>query len=169
MVPSSAMTGKSQIAAPEFITWPSMTALAVASLTTALRDVLSSTQAQTPYKPTAWLSHITSACIIFRYPHLHNSLIHGFAANLPSLSSIFTPPNNISIGEHQEVFDEIVAKEFSKGRYLSPLSRLEIKDNLGPFQSSPLSLVSKAGQILPSPKPVLSAFIISCLLHQFPY
>lgn len=48
--------------------------------------------------------------------------------------------------EHSQIFQEIVNKEFTKGRYLSPFTHLEVEHILGPFQTSPLSLVPKPGK-----------------------
>lgn len=61
----------------------------------------------------------------------------------PSISVTFNPPNDVSLSEHPEKFEAIVAKEFDRGRYLGPYSRAELEYLIGPFQSSPLSLIPK--------------------------
>jgi hypothetical protein len=56
-------------------------------------------------------------------------------------------PNKDSIGEFQREFNDIVAAEFGKGRYLGPLTRSELEEIIGPFQSSPFSIIPKTGRV----------------------
>ena len=125
-----------------------MTALAVGMPDTVLSAAtkLNCVQALTPYKPEAWRKWLSAANLITRYPNIYDGLRFGFSANIPPLSQTFAPPNNPSIEEHKLIFNDIVNKEFSKGRYLGPFTQMEVERILGPFQTSPLSLVPKPGK-----------------------
>lgn len=89
------------------------------------------------------------------------------------MSCTFSPPNSTSLIEHECTFKDIINKEFAKGRYLGPFTRSEIEANLGPFQTSPLSLVPKPGKpskyhliqnlsfpLNPSPTPSINSLVI---------
>lgn len=65
---------------------------------------------------------------------------------MPPISSSYTPSNNLSVHEHKEVFNQMFAKELALGHYLGPYLRAEIELALGPFQSSPLSVIPKPGR-----------------------
>ncbi|GJF00897.1 hypothetical protein PsYK624_172010 [Phanerochaete sordida] len=49
----------------------------------------------------------------------------------------------MSLSVHSAHFNAILSKEFSKDRYIGPFSQAELETLIGPFQSSPLSLVPK--------------------------
>ena len=59
---------------------------------------------------------------------------------------MYTLLNKDSTETLKQAFDEIIQSEFNKGRYLGPFSQKELKREIGPFQSSPLLLVLKAGK-----------------------
>ena len=122
-----------------------MTALDVATTPMVLRNVIESSlvRAVTPYRPDAWQQWLSKAHLEHRYPNIYNGLHYGFSANLPPLSRTFSPPNDPSISEHGHIFEEIVNREFTKGRYHGPFSQMEIEAVLGPFQIAPLSLIPK--------------------------
>jgi hypothetical protein len=103
-------------------------------------------QALTPYNPEAWLRRLSAANLTSRYPSIYIGLCSGFSADIPPLTHTFSPPNNPSIIEHHNAFEDIVNKEFSKGRYLGPFSLAEVESTLGPIQTAPLSLVLKPGK-----------------------
>ena len=99
-----------------------------------------------PYKPDALLIALTTFDLLHCYPNVYTGLHFGFSTNIPPLMNTFTPPNNLSIRANQNIFDEIINKEFAKGRYIGPYSKAEIEDAIGHFQTSPLSLVPKPGK-----------------------
>jgi hypothetical protein len=70
-------------------------------------------------------------------------IIHGFNLGIPDILQTYTPNNHMSISLYHEAYIENVSKEFRSGRYLGPYSRSEVERLIGPFQSSPLSLVPK--------------------------
>jgi hypothetical protein len=71
---------------------------------------------------------------------------HGALAGIPRILQTFTPLNKSSTESLSLIFNDIIQAEFDKGRYLGPFSRDELEDEIGPFQSSPLSLVPKSGK-----------------------
>jgi len=76
----------------------------------------------TPYKPSVWCSWLDQHGLLEKYPTLHHSLMHGFNLGIPSISQSYVPPNSPSINKLPAEYEEIVEKEFHKGRYLSPFS-----------------------------------------------
>ena len=97
----------------------------------------------TPYKPDAWCRQLDRHRLLEKYPDLYHSLTNGFDVGIPSILQMYTPPNNPSISKYPEAYKEIMEKEFQKKRYIGPFSRSNLEILIGPFQSSPLSLVPK--------------------------
>ena len=100
----------------------------------------------TPYKPDVWHRQLERHGLLGRYPELYLSLTQGFNVGVPSIQQTYIPPNSSLINKYPEVYEEIVETEFQKVRYLGPFSRAEFKSLIRPFQSSPLSLVTKPGK-----------------------
>ena len=71
--------------------------------------------------------------------------MNGFCACIPPLPQTFTPHNHPSIDKYKDIFNDIVHKEFIKQWYIGLLTASEIQQELGRFQSSPLSLIPKLG------------------------
>ncbi|KAL4243605.1 hypothetical protein ABKN59_011879 [Abortiporus biennis] len=122
-----------------------MNALGVAKPTTELTATLKlrRREALTPFKPQAWLSALKRAGLIDRYPSIPRGLVHGFNISFPTLWVSFTPLNSPTLNKYAAKFATIVQHEFDKGRYIGPFSSLQLQALIGPFQSSPLSLVPK--------------------------
>ena len=78
-----------------------------------------------------------------RYPTILRSFETGFLVGIPPIKFTFAPTNSATIQSLYSHFVDIINKEFSLQRYLGPFSELELKYLLGPFQTSPLSLVPK--------------------------
>ena len=148
MAQPSAVTGRNQMAAPSPTEQSSMNAQGVEAANMVLSAVRARREDRplTPYKPDAWLMALTTFDLLHRYPNVYTGLRFGFSTNIPPLMNTFTPPNNLSIRANQNIFDEIINKEFAKGRYIGPYSKAEIEDAIGHFQTSPLSLVPKPGK-----------------------
>jgi len=111
-----------------------------------LRDVLELRRKQplTPYKADEWELMLRTCNLSSKYPRLHLSLQNGFDAGIRHIYDTFTPPNSPSLHTYPEIYQEIVDKEFRRGRYIGPCSQAQIEDLIGPFQSSPLSLIPKS-------------------------
>ena len=56
------------------------------------------------------------------------------------------PPNQFSISTLPHVYREIVKNDFATGRYVGPFMRRQVEAKLGPFQTSPLSLIPKTSK-----------------------
>jgi UDP:flavonoid glycosyltransferase YjiC (YdhE family) len=70
----------------------------------------------------------------------------GFHAGIPRITRTYTPPNTASVDNYREAFDSAIQAEFTKGRYIGPLSRAEVEELVGPFQTSPFSIIPKPGK-----------------------
>lgn len=149
---SSASTGSAWEGAPTTTT-PSGTSALVVGLRDMERKsalahnlLIRRNAALTPYIPDHWHSELLAAGLLARYPTIPRSLIYGFEAGIPYISQTFTPPNHPSLLTHIDVFTKMVNLEFEKGRYFGPLSREQVEAELGPFQTSPISIIPKPGQ-----------------------
>ena len=113
-----------------------------------LTDALSlrSVRPQTPYKPDAWEQMLRIADLVNDYGDIPNGLRYGFKIDFPNITHVQSPPNSPSVTMYHEQLDEIVQKEISKGRYIGPLPLSIIENIIGPYQSSPLSIIPKPGK-----------------------
>jgi hypothetical protein len=103
-------------------------------------------QALTPYKAEAWELLLRRYNLSVKYPNLSHSLRVGFDAGIQPIYLTSTPPNSPTLLLHPQAYQEMVTKEFSKGRYIGPCTRQEVEELIGPFQSSALSWVPKPGK-----------------------
>ena len=100
----------------------------------------------TPLVTNRWESDLRTAHLYTRYPQIPEFIRRGANAGFPRILQSFTPLNKESTEALSDTFNDIIQSEFNKGRYLGPFSREELEQEIGPFQSSPLSLVPKAGK-----------------------
>jgi hypothetical protein len=103
-------------------------------------------RALTPYKPDAWADLLKDAGLLAKYPHIVDGLRFGFKIDLPQITITQTPPNRPSIFENSDAFHKIIDNEFDKLRYIGPLNKNQVEDLIGPFQSSPFSIIPKPGR-----------------------
>ena len=101
---------------------------------------------RTPLVVEEWRVALGAAGISSKYPRIPEFIKHGADAGIPTLHHTFAPPNHPSIALHKLAFAEIVDIEFRKGRYWGPYSKEELESIIGPFQTSPLSLIPKLGR-----------------------
>jgi hypothetical protein len=145
--PSSARIGSAPTNAPTPQENTSTNALAADHPITGLTHVTSpKPEIRTPLVALEWESAIKAAGITHRYPQIPHFITYGANAGISSINSTFTPPNHPSISAHQKIFHEIVNNEFEKGHYWGPFSKEELEKIIGPFQTSPLSLIPKPGK-----------------------
>ena len=97
----------------------------------------------TPYNKEAWAEQLAVLGLEGRYPRLMQGLTEGFDLGIPHIGGTYIPPNHPSIIPLANVYKQIVDSEFTAGRYIGPFTQTELEWVLGPFQSSPLSLVPK--------------------------
>jgi hypothetical protein len=92
---------------------------------TELRDVLElrRNQALTPYRVDAWEKFLHQCNLHVKYPNLVFSLRNGFNAGIRSIVSTYTPPNNVTLHQHPNAYQNMVSNEFGKGRYIGPCTR----------------------------------------------
>ena len=100
----------------------------------------------TPLVADEWESQLQSSQLLQRYPQIPVFIRCGAHAGIPHILHSFTPLNNPSTESLSDIFYDIIQSEFNKGRYLGPFSKEELENEIGPFQSSPLSLVPKPGK-----------------------
>ena len=100
-------------------------------------------EALTPYHSGAWAEELQKHGLCHRYPHLSENLVMGFDVGISVINETYAPPNDSSVKHFPSAYSAIVEREFATGRYLGPFSKCEVENLIGPFQSSPLSLVPK--------------------------
>ena len=96
-----------------------------------------------PLVTSEWSLALQNTDPLQRYPHIPTFILLGADAGILTINSTFAPPNHPSVDVHKEVFLKIVNNEFAKGRYWGPFSKEEVESIIGPFQTSPLSLIPK--------------------------
>lgn len=97
----------------------------------------------TSLRADAWDLYLREAGLDARYPRLVDSIRHGFDSGIPPIYTTFTPPNSSTLSQHPDEFARIITHETRAKRYIGPFSRRVLEECIGPFQSSPLSLVPK--------------------------
>jgi hypothetical protein len=100
----------------------------------------------TPLVADQWEKDLIASHLLSSFHLIPKFIRHGADAGIPCIIHSFTPPNKESTELLSTVFYDIIQTEFNKGRYLGPFSREELIQEIGPFQSSPLSLVPKSGK-----------------------
>lgn len=116
----------------------------ITALSSAL--ALRKTKALTPYHPRAWEELLCRYNLLRKYPTLPHQIQFGFDVGIRTIHRTFIPDNSPSLYTHSDQYHSILDREFSTGRYVGPLSRAEVESILGPFQTSPLSLIPKPGK-----------------------
>jgi hypothetical protein len=97
----------------------------------------------TPLRADGFETELHTAGLSARYPTLVSGLRHGFDAGFPNISCTYTPPNGASIHDDANIFQNLIDNEFHTRRWIGPFTRLDMEALLGPFQTSPCSLVEK--------------------------
>ncbi len=148
MASPSVSTGKSQRDAPLQVTPTNTGAQGAESPDMGLRCALERRRLNplSPYNCEAWASELARLGLLPRYPSLIRGLANGFDLGIPRINNTYTPHNHHSIKHLHTVYNEIVDCEFAAGRYIGPFTRQQLEANLGPFQTSPLSLVPKTSK-----------------------
>ena len=100
----------------------------------------------TPYKPDAWEVALQAADPLRRFAHIPTGFRNGFIINFPRISHVQIPPNKDSVTLYRTEFAKTLDKEITKNRYLGPFTAQLLSSLIGPFQSSPISIVPKPGR-----------------------
>lgn len=145
--PSSVSIGTAAVDAQHLDTTNATSAQDAATRITELRIALERrrSQALTPYNADAWDVLLDECNLHAKYPNLPNSIRYGFDAGIRRIYETATPSNGPTLHTHSSAYEEIIDKEFERGRYIGPCTHSEVEALIGPFQSSPLSLVPKPG------------------------
>jgi hypothetical protein len=146
-VSHSASTGRSEVADPQ-ATQSDTCARGVGRPIMGLKDALERRRSEplTPYRMGAWAEQLSALGLGERYPLLIQGLADGFDLGIPHIHRTYTPLNHPSVGTLLDVYNSIVDSEFTAGRYIGLFSRYQLEQALGPFQTSPLSLVPKTSK-----------------------
>ncbi len=104
------------------------------------------TEPVTPYPWRAWHSALQEVGLLPVHAGIVQGLTHGFRVDFPAVTQTQAPPNRPSVEEYRSNFDEIVANEAAKGRYVGPFNCVALEAAIGPFQSSPFSIIPKPGR-----------------------
>lgn len=100
----------------------------------------------TPLRPDAWHNALSLAGLLEKYGDIPSSIRNGFDMGITStIISTFTPPNHPSALAHPEAVSKYIQKELSERRYTGPFSISRLENLIGPFRSSRLGVVDKAG------------------------
>ena len=102
-------------------------------------------RALTLYNLDTWTLELHNAGIINHFSAIPDRLKLGFRIDFPNIMHIQSPMNAPSINTYSSEFRDTIQKEIIKGRYIRPFPLSLIHDTLGPFQTSPLSLIPKPG------------------------
>ena len=105
-----------------------------------------SLEVTTPLQHEGWLWLPTKHNLLVKYPNIPRYIQHGADTGIPKIAQTYIPLNNPSTYALPITFKEIITWEFDKGRYSGPFSRVEVEERISPFQTSPLSMVPKAGK-----------------------
>ncbi len=100
-------------------------------------------KAFTPLIPDAWQRLLIECDLTERYPNIPQGLRTGFRVGIIPIRVTHTPRNSSSLIQFASSFEATVAREFNSSRYLGPFTCSELESLIGPFQSSPLSLIPK--------------------------
>lgn len=103
-------------------------------------------RAQTPYDANTWEELLRGRGLLTRYPHIPEGLRHGFYFAIPPIHTTQAPPNKDTVIEFAIPFNDSITQEIRKGRYLGPFSAETLELLIGPFQSSPFSIMPKPGR-----------------------
>ena len=148
MVSPSASTGRCHEDVPPPVTPTGTDAQDVEKSTTALRRALEhrGREPLTPYQSGAWEVELSRHGLQSRYPSLVQGFRAGFDLGISRIHCTYTPPNHPSIRQLNHVYSSIISNEFAAGRYIGPFTRAQLEASVGPFQTSPLSLVPKTSK-----------------------
>jgi hypothetical protein len=99
-----------------------------------------------PYDLTVWRWLLHNAALLDKYHNIPLGLQYSFDAGIKPIINSYTPFNHPSINQHLGAFCDGVQSELEKGQYIGPLKSADISRLIGPFQTSPLSIIPKSGK-----------------------
>ena len=100
----------------------------------------------TLYKADAWEYALRKAGLFLCFIQVPSGMCNGFLVDFPALSNIQSPPNKDSSLKYSNKFRKMIDHECAKGRYIGPFLQTQLLALVGPFQSSPISIIPKPGR-----------------------
>ncbi len=85
--------------------------------------------------------------LVHKYPNILSILQNGATIGVPRIEHTFTPSNSPSIAHHATQFHTILQHKYLKCRHLGPFTRAQLEAAIGPFQTSPLSIIPKSNKL----------------------
>jgi hypothetical protein len=99
----------------------------------------------TPYIAEAWDKELKNASLLPRFTKIPQGICNGFILNFPTIHNTQAPANSNSVYTYKSHFNASIQKKIQKSRYIGPFSAQSLMELIGPFQSSPLSIIPKPG------------------------
>jgi hypothetical protein len=103
-------------------------------------------KALTPLRAGAWRQKLAELGLSARYAHITTGIDLGFELGTQPITQNYHPPNAASADKYTEVLQQEIQREVDLGRYLGPYTAAEIEAVMGPFQTSPQSVIPKPGK-----------------------
>jgi len=81
--------------------------------------------------------------LVYKYPSVLSTIQHGALIGVPPIKRSFTPPNKPSVSYYAVPFLNILKREYESRRHVGPFTKAKLEAAIGPFQTSPLSIILK--------------------------
>ena len=97
----------------------------------------------TPLSFFGWQTLMLRHNLVHKYPNVLSTLQFGAVIGVPRIEHTFIPLNKPSIAQYSAQFHTILQREYLMHRHLGPFTRTQLEATIGPFQTSPLSIIPK--------------------------
>jgi hypothetical protein len=114
------------------------------------------TAPQTPLKADGWQRAFEELDLNTVYPTIISGIKDGFSFGFPTIYTTYTPINSNSLRNNQEAFTALAKNELRAGRWIGPISHDLVIKELGPYQTSPISIITSSSN--PEKKRVIQDF-----------
>ena len=104
------------------------------------------TKLVTPLIFSGWHACMLKHGLVNKYPTVLSTIQHGAVIGVPPIRNTFSPNNKASVTLYSDQFNKILHHEYSTRRQLGPFTKAQLEMAIGPFQSSPLSIIPKANK-----------------------
>lgn len=111
---------------------------------TALADLR--TKPVTPLLLSGWHALMLKHNLVNKYPSVLSIIQNGAVIGVPRIQHTFIPPNKPSVVQYASQFRTMLQHEYSTRRHLGPFTKAQLEVTLGPFQTSPLSIIPKSNK-----------------------
>lgn len=103
-------------------------------------------EAHTPLRAGAWREKIVRLGLSTKHGDIPNQIQFGFRLGSRTITTEYITNNYPSATTFAGVLAAEIQKEIDAGQYLGPFTAAEVRDVLGPFQVSPISIIKKPGK-----------------------